>query len=340
MALEYILNQVCDKMGLNPNISTQRAVALRFVNEAAAELYGISDMAGCLDEKIFQVNANQTIALPDYVGQLRAMRQSYGHLAIGLSQMRPRYNEFNWEQEWRNWRLKGLYTLQTSLHNQSILTVTVPVVENPPITINITGPNDNSARLSETLVMSSTSVSTVNAYNDVSSFTKTAVSQYDAKLLDADGNQISYLSNNKLKAQFQIVDISTAPWLPSAQATTVLSNGNTSTSATTANLVNWVEVLFKKALPWLQNDTDEFPAIGYDNVIVNKCLQLWYEEQNNTQSAVAYYQKAMQTLAQIHEDANRGTADTVALVAHPHDKMNHRVGFGRDWWYGYRITGR
>src|SRR5208282_558468 len=106
------------------------------------------------------------------------------------------------------------------------------------------------------------------------------------------------------------------------------------------NNINWVEVLFKKALISFSNDTDEFPAPLYDDVIVNKVLQLWYEEQGNTANAIAYYQKAQQSLAQIHEDANRGTDDVVALVRNPHDEVQHRTGFGRDWWYGYRITGR
>jgi hypothetical protein len=166
--------------------------------------------------------------------------------------------------------------------------------------------------------------SSVNTYLDISSFTKTSVSQYDVIMADIDGNQISYLANNKLKAQFQIVDVSAAPWFP--------PNVNP--------MLGWIEVLYKKALPWFQNDNDEFPAVGYDEVIITKCLQLWYEEQNNIQVALSYYQKAQQLLAQIHEDANRGTDDAVALVENPHDIINPRIGFGRDWRYAYRITGR
>ena len=74
MALNYILEQVGYKMGLDPSQSTQRSVLLRFVNTAAKELYHMSDMAGCYEEQYFKVNANQTIALPDYVGQIRALR--------------------------------------------------------------------------------------------------------------------------------------------------------------------------------------------------------------------------------------------------------------------------
>lgn len=324
MSLSYILAQTGKKMGLNPSDESQRSVLLRFVNEAAVELYQQSDMAGCLEEQCFKINSDQTIAMPDYVGQIRAMREQYSHIAIKLSQMRPRYNQFNWVDEWRNWRVKNLQTLQTSITNQSVLVLTVKAVENPPIVVNISGACEGSSNVSESVTMDAISKQTVNTYLDVSSLTKNAVSTYDVYVSDIDGNQLSYISNDKLKAKFQIVDISTSPWFP--------SNVNP--------LLGWVEVLYKKALPWLQNDNDEFPAVGYDNVLVNKCLQLWAEESGNIQMAIAYQQKATQSLAQIHEDANRGTDDVVSMVMHGHDEMSHRVGFGRDWRYAYRVQGR
>jgi len=324
MPLSYILSQVGKKMGMNPSVDSQRSVMLRFVNEAAVELYQQSDMAGCLEEQCFKINANQTIALPDYVGQIRAMREQYSQIAITLSQMRPRYNQFNWPDGWRNWRVKNLQTLQTSLTNQSTLVLTVKAVENPPIVVNISGAVDGSANISESVTMDALSKETVNAYLDVSSLTKNAHSTYDVYASDIDGNQISYIANDKLKAKFQIVDISTSPWYP--------PNINP--------LLGWVEVLYKKALPYLENDNDEFPAVGYDNVLVNKVLQLYYEESGNLQAAISYQQKATQSLAQIHEDANRGTDDVVSMCANPHDEINPRVGFGRDWRYAYRITGR
>lgn len=311
-------------MGLSPSDIPQREVLLRFVNEAAIELYQMSDMAGCLEEQYFQVNPNQTVSLPDYVGQLRAMRQADTNIALQLSQMRPRYNQFNWEQEWRNWRVKGLETLQRSISNQSILTISVPLVENPPIVVNISGSSSNSANVTETIVMDELTKLTTNNYNDVNTFTKDRVNNYNVVLTDVDNNVLTYIPNNKLKAQFQIVDISGNPWFP----------------PTSDPKYGWVEVLYKKALPWFQNDTDEFPVVGYDNVIVNKCLQLYFEEQAKPELAIAYYQKAQQSLAQIHEDTNRGTDDVVSLVENPHDKITHRIGFGRDYRYAYRIVGR
>jgi len=305
MALNYILQQVGFKMGLNPAIAGQRAVMLRFVNEAASELYSISDMAGCLEEAVFMVNPDQTLSLPDYVGHSRAMRKSDNQQAIGLTQMRPRYNEFNYMNGWRNWRIKGSRPLQRTLTNQASLVLTVSHVEDPPIQVTISGPAEGSSCISETVIMDAVSKETVNQYNDVLTFSKDRVNNYDVILSDIDGVQLSSIANTKLRAVFQIVDISDAPWITS----------DTSASG------NWVEVLYKKALNWFSNDTDEFPAQGYDNVLVNKCLQLYYEEQDNIEVAGAYMSKARQSLAAIHQDANRGTADVVGLSAHPHDRI-------------------
>src|ERR1022692_2632331 len=129
MGLKYVLQQVGYKTGLNPNSVDQRPQLLRFVNEAAIELYQMSDMAGCLEEQYFKINGNQTVGLPDYVGQVRAMREAESRIAISLSQLRPRYNQFNWTDDMRNWRVKGLHTLHTALTNQAALVLTGPCVE-------------------------------------------------------------------------------------------------------------------------------------------------------------------------------------------------------------------
>ncbi len=324
MSLRYILEKIGYKVGLNPQDSDERKVLLRFVNEAAPQVYSLSDMAGCLEEQYFQIQSNQTIALPEYVGQLRAMREADTQIALKLSQMRPRYNQFNWADEWRDWRIKGQFPLQTSVKNQSLLVLTVKAVENPPIEVTISGPIEGAARVSEIVIMDAMIKNTTNNFLDVAAITKSNRSAYNVIVSDVDGNQLSYIANDQLKALFQIVDISTAPWSPSP-----------------ANpLCNWVEVLYKRTLPYLSDDGDEFPVPGYDDIVVYKSLQLWFEEQSNIQVALAYQMKCVQLIAQIHEDANRGTADTISMVANPHDEINPRVGFGRDYRWAYRINGR
>lgn len=318
MPLSYILSQVGNKVGLNPNDSGERSVLLRFVNEAAPELYNQADMAGSLREQVFRVNGDQTIALPHYVGQIRAVREMDSQIAWHLNQLRPRYNQSNWPDMWRNYRLKGLGALQVSVRNQSTLTFTVPVVEDPPLVISVSGPTVGASNTSENVTMSSVSINSTKQYLDISAMKKDRVSNYDVTVKDVDGMTLTVIPNNQLQAQYQIIDVSLAPWL----------------NQTTGQLDHYVEILYKQSLPWFKNDDDEFPALGYDNVLVNKVLQLWYEEQGNAEIAAAYDAKATRSMARIHEDANRATEDVVAMVENGHDMLSPRQRANRPTRYG------
>ena len=161
MGLFYILEQFTRKLGLQVSDPTARALALKYINPAALELYNLSDMSGCLDEQLFKVNSNQEIAFPPYMGNLRAMRYASWYKGdIKLSQMRPNYNQFNWEQAWKNWRIKDTRTLEMSLQNQSQLIIQVPTVEDPPIVVNVSGPTLQAANATESITMTQTTMNT------------------------------------------------------------------------------------------------------------------------------------------------------------------------------------
>jgi hypothetical protein len=322
MPIKYVLSQAGVKMGLNPDITDQRAVLLRFLNEAAEELYMQSDMAGSLMEQVFQVNGDQTIALPQYVGYLRAMREYNSQIAWHLTQMRPRYNVANWSDMWRNFRLKNKSPLQKSVTNQAVLVVSVSVVETPAIEVTIRGSTTTATSVEETVVLSSASVTTVNAFTDVLTITKNQLNTHDVTIADIDGNVLAVIPNNELQSSYQIVDVSTLPW-------------STSTASAQDHLV---EVLYKKSLPQLSLDSDEFPARGYDNVLVNKILQLWSEEKGEAEAAMGYDAKASRSLARIHQNQNAGTEDAISLTFHPHDTLLVKVRTtrpGRYTGYGY-----
>lgn len=324
MSLKYVLTQAGLKMGLNPSDESERAVLLRFANEAADELYAQSDMAGSLMEQVFKVNGDQTISLPSYVGFLRAVREYSTFMPWNIMQMRPRYNQNNWKDIWRGFRLKGRQALQYSITNESIVTVIIPAAD-PSLTVTITGSTTTASVISEELVMTAASVSTVRSFTEITAFKKSAVTDYDVTLTDIDGKTLSVIPNNELQALYNIVDISTCPWL----------------GQNMSKLDHYVEILYKKSLPWFSNDADEFPAPGYDNIWVNKILQLWSEEQGKVDAALAYDTKATRSLARKHEEENRATQDEVALVQNPHDILLGRLRPRRPGRYsGYSTTSR
>lgn len=320
MGVAYILSQAGAKMGQNPAEESQRLNLIRFLNEAAAELYVQSDMKGSLVEQVFKVNGDQTITLPSYVGTIRAVREYASMQPWHINQMRPRYNQFNWPDQWRNWRIKNQQALQSSVINESVGVLTVSLVETPPIVVTVSGPTTTATMANETIIMDAVLKQTVNQYTDYVSVTKDRINNFDVTLSDIDGRALTVIPNNDVQAMYQIVDISTCPWLP--QDTSAQSN--------------YVEILYKKVLPYLSNDSDEFPAFNYDNVIVNKMMQLWMEEQGKVEEAGAYDSKATRSMARIHEDQNRETEDVVALVSNTHDTLLGRIGTGLRRRYGYR----
>lgn len=319
MALKYILAQAGAKMGLNPNATTSRQVLLRFINEAMDELYSQSDMAGSLDEKVFKVNGDQTVALPYFVGDVRAVREYSSQIPWNINQQRPRYNQSNWSDSWRGFRLKGVQALMDSVTNQSSVKVVVGKVETPSVVVTISGPTLLASSISEVVTMDALTKTTTNQFLDITSVKKDRVNDSDVTVNDVDDKLLTIIPNNMLYAQYQIIDVSLCPWL----------------SQDTGRLDHYLEILYKKALPWMSNDGDEFPPGSmYDNIIVNKVLQLWKEEQGKGDEAMAYDAKATRGLARKHEEQNRATQDAVALVGNPHDDLLPRVRSRRPGRYG------
>jgi hypothetical protein len=318
MSVKSILALTSAKIGLNPDDEGQRKVLLRFLNEAAFELYTQSDMAGSLMEQVFKVNGDQTIALPAYVGELRAVREVSTMIPWNINQLRPRYNQSNWPDFYRNFRLKGRMPLMSSITNESTINIVVPSVETTPITVTITGQTATASRISETVTVNELSVTTKYQFIEVVAVSKSQVTDYDVTLTDADDKVLTVIPNNELQAWYQVVDISTMPWSASSSSSTD----------------HYVEILYKKSLCYLSEDGDEFPAPGYDTIVSNKMMQIWAQEEGKADQALAYDQLTTRSLARKHEEANRATQDVVGFVANPHDMMNPRIRQGRTNGYG------
>lgn len=312
MGVKYILNRVGRKMGMNPADAQERTTLLGFLNEAARELYMQSDMPGSLQEQVFKVNGDQTISVPWYVGFPRGVREASSQQVWHFNQLRPRYNQFNWPDMWRNLRIRNRQALQTTVTNTSVGVLTVNAVESPALIVTLTGPTASSSQVSEQITMDAVSKNSVNQFLDYVAVTKDRVSIYDVTLSDVDSKLLTLIPNTEVNAQYQIIDVSSVPWLPQD----------------TSALDHYLELLFKTTLRFLSNDGDEFPAPDCDDILVNKVLQLWMEEQGKAEAALAYDGKATRTLARLTQENTRETEDLVALVSNPHDTVLRRIGTG------------
>ena len=299
-------------MGLSSTVgSKDRDTLLRYLNEAARELYDQCDMVGVEMEMVFKVNGDQTITCPYYVGPIRGVRELNSMQVWHINKMRPRYNQFNWTDMWRNIRLKNCQALQTAVTNESVGVITVPFVENPPIQVTVVGPTATGSNTSEVVIMDSVSKETVNQFIDYVTVAKDRINNYDVTLSDVDGKVLTAIPNCMIEAIYQIIDISSCPWL----------------SQNTSALDNYLEVLYKKALTILYNDSDSFPSkTNYDDILVNKMMQLSKEEQDKIEVAQTYDAKATRGLARKVEDQNKSTEDMISLVANAHDTMIPRIG--------------
>ena len=102
-----------------------------------------------------------------------------------------------------------------------------------------------------------------------------------------------------------------------------------------------MEILYKKGLSILFNDEDSFPSrTNYDDILVNKIMQLAKEEEDKPDLAIAYDTKATRSLARKIEDENRATEDIVALTNNPHDGLLMKVRSGRRRRWAYYGRGQ
>lgn len=323
MSIGYILTQAGNKMGLSPDSEQERTVLLRFLNEATDELYAQADLPNSIFEQVFKVNGDQTIALPPYVGFLRAAREKFSQVPWKINQLRPRYNVSNWPDMWRNFRLKGQQALKTSIRNEAQVVVTVSEVETPNVVVTITGSTDVASSITEDITLSSTSVTSVHNFTEITSVTKDRINNFDITISDVDGLELAVIPNNEKRSSYQIIDVSVFPWL----------NQDVST------MDHWMEILYKKTLPWFSEDGEQFVDGSYDNIVVNKMLQLWAEEKENTSLAAAYDGKATRSLARKVEEQNRETEDKVAFIPNGHDMLLTKVRKYRRYRYGAGLAG-
>lgn len=318
MPTKYILEQLGNKVGLDPLDSQQRSVLLRLANEGALELYDESDMVGSLMEQYFKINGDQTISFPSFVGELRAARPWDTQVPMHINQMRPRYNTINWIDQWRNYRIKNTSPLHTTVRNQSVVNISVHAVEDPPIEVTVAGPTEYSDNVSETIVMDAVTKQTTNVFNDFTLFTKNRINNYNVIMTDIDDLELSIIPNNQIYSEYLIIDVSLFPFA---------NNDGGSTQA------HWVEVLYKKRLTKLSKDSDEFPAPGFDDIIVNKAIQIYLEEQEKVDLALVYDRKASRSTARKNENRNRATEDVIGFVPNPHDTLLAPVRQNRPGWF-------
>lgn len=307
MSLLYILRRFCQKTALSKDNDADRLVCLDYINEAARELYDAADYPYCLDEIVIETNRTGLIALPPFVGIPRALREVNTQIPWRLSTMRPRYHSSGWEQEsYNNWRDVGYSPIAVELTNNAPPVVVIPKVDCEPISVTIVGSTANANQVVETRLITELRTQFETPFNNYAIIKKDKVSAYDVIIEDANGEEISIIYNNELEASFRIIDASNYPFHQDIDQTITM------------------ELLYKKRLPLLVNDNDEFILKDYDDIVINKAVQLRLEDAGNTDGAVAYDRKAQRTANRKALNEFKGKDIRVETIAHKHDVVFSR----------------
>ena len=305
MSVEYILDRAGKKLGINPGDNHQRSIMLDYLNEAAQELYEESDMVGSLVEDSFYVQGNKTIALPSNVSSIRAIREKESKYPWKLSNLTERYAYNNLEQDDRTWRIKGYEPFKVTPTSFSGMRAVVTAAMST-IPITVVGSAAGISRAFEEVTLSSTSNAFSTTFTSIESIIKSDVCTYDISIKQSDDTVVAVIPNNEKESRYLIVDVSKYRWESSAAA----------------NDEHTLEVLYKEKLPYLSKDSDEFPADGYDNILVNKVMQLYMEEQGKIEEAMLYDKKASRSMGRRNADLERGQLQKVRFDKHPHDKLS------------------
>ena len=330
MSVEYILDRFGKKVGMLPSDTSQRALLLDYLNEAAQELYEQSDMPGSLEEAEFYVQGDKTVAMPADVYAIRSVREKSGRNEEWETEsLSARYRENNWETNHAKFRIKGYSPLKVSLPTSitdaanstdklvvrayGITTtdddyeVVVKTPYSEALLVSVAGPAVADATASTNVTLAPSNNVTVK---DIISFARTnkpTATVGVVQLIDYADNNIVYaeIPSNRMESRYLIVDVSEFPFSSSAAE----DDSHT------------LQVLYKKTLTRLQNDTDEFPAPGYDNILVSKCMELFLEEQGKLEEAILHDRKATRSLARRQADLERGQEQKIVFKRHNHDKL-------------------
>jgi hypothetical protein len=291
-------------LGINPNDNHQRSIMLGYLNEGAQELYEESDMVGSLVEDSFYVQGNKTIALPSNVSSIRAVREMESKYPWNLSSLTERYTYNSLEQDDRTWRIKGYEPFKVTPSSFASMKATATQAMTD-ISLTVIGTRSDASRFVETVDMDATSNTFSTTFTSIESIIKSDICTYDISIKESDDTVVAVIPNNEKESQYLIVDVSEFPW----ESTAAQDDQHT------------LEVVYKKKLPYLSKDSDEFPADGYDNIIVNKVMQLYMEEQGKIEEAMLYDKKASRSMGRRNSDLQRGQRQKVRFDKHPHDKL-------------------
>lgn len=319
MPLSYVLRRVQSSAGISsPDLNPeQRSFLLDYINEACEEIWESTDLPVALQEVYCNVIPDFRVALPPFVGEVRAMRNRQWDGLVSLANIRARYVVEDWPQKWLNSRIIGESPIANEITNAAPVRILYPASDTD-LQVTIVGVTSNSNRAVDVITMNNTLMNGTKSFIEITKISKNKITDFNVVIQDASGNELGIIYADQLESRYVIMDVSKYP--------------NIQCSCGDNTYI--MEVLFKPRLPKMVNNTDEFPVSGYDNIIVLRTQQLLTEQQEGKeQRALLMYEKSKVKLKEKMLDKT-GTQQARITV-----KRNKLFGMFRPYRYGHNQGG-
>jgi hypothetical protein len=268
MSLGVILTDIASIGGIDLSDPNQLVATTYRVNKAAKEIYEQNDLIGSQREQVMQMTApkGDQFSMPEYVGQIKAVRYFYPEFNLKTVDMRPRYKGKYWQVEnFMSWRLKEQSPIRRQVSNAGPVLIRPRQKETQDVTVTLSGWTENASNIIENLVFpagyTGIGLQSQNAFLGFTAITKSVATLSDFDVWDLDGNLMSTLANNQLKALYQLVQIINMP------------NGSLGAATFFQPITDFVEVLWKMKWRPMVTPQDEFLCPAYDEAIFWKYME-------------------------------------------------------------------
>ncbi len=246
MALSDIKSIIQSDLGVN-------SVDLVRINRAAKELYQNYDLLDSTRECTLDKSDDELVALPWFVDTILAVRPNQYMGYRGNYQHRVnKYRTGVWENG-LDYEDAGRSPIKKNILNAAIVEFSIPKPEAESFSVTITGGNNLSASLSETITFApgETSKYSSNRYRDIFAIAQTK-HKYNLSVKDIDGVELALIPNHLEEAQYRIIRTRDTQQLYHFK-------------------FPYVDVLYKEVFRPFVNDGDQFICGDrYDQAIVCK----------------------------------------------------------------------
>jgi len=259
MTLSEIFEQAGQIWMKSPATEADRQFLLFYINFSAREFWNAMDLQESIREQTFETDASNYIALPQYIGRLRAIR-SHCDVA-GIRSQQARYQTGDWARNrCHQFTLVNTSALKRASSRLDQLMLQLVGIDTVECTVTITGPTGNAARDTVSIQMLPGDHEKTVATNltDITSIVKSRVTAGNLVVLDALGEEIADIPNNLTESRYINVQV----------------GGCYGDHACGAGVGQKFDVLYKVPFEKLANDTDIFPIAGYEEMFFYKMLEV------------------------------------------------------------------